>query len=399
MRGILAYARARACATYNHLVRDLKQLFLLNPEIAYLNHGSFGATPEPVFREYQRWQRELELEPTEFLGRRHNALMQAARTTLGEYLGARGQDVVFTQNVTVAVNIVARSLQLGPGDEVLSSNHEYGACDRMWRFLSRKMGFEYVTRAVRVPLASTQHLVDDFMQGVSARTRVIFVSHITSPTAVVLPVEEICRRARQAGILTIVDGAHGPGQLALNLPQVGADFYGGNLHKWLCAPKGAGFLYARAEVQDLLEPLVVSWGYESENPSGSTFVDHHEWWGTRDIAAFLAVPAAINFQQEHDWAAVRRECHAILSETVGGIVGMTGIPAFYPDDSWYVQMASAPLPPSVDVPGLQTRLYNEHRVEAPVLAWGDWKLIRISIQGYNERRDIERLLRGLQQLI
>jgi len=380
-------------------MRNLKEHFLLDPQIAYLNHGSFGATPEPVFREYQRWQRELEFQPTEFLGRRHNGLMQAARAALGGFLDVRAEDVVFTQNVTVAINIVARSLNLGPGDQVLTSDHEYGACDRTWRFLAAKRGFAYVARPVRVPLTSPEDLVGDFMQGVTARTRVIFISHITSPTAVLFPVDEICRRARLAGVLTIIDGAHAPGQILLDLASVAADFYGGNLHKWLCAPKGAGFLYARPEVQHLLEPLVVSWGYQSDTPSGSTFIDHHEWWGTRDIAAFLAVPAAIDFQKQHDWAAITAECHAMLKGALDGIVDITGMPIYYPDDSWYVQMASAPLPLAVDVAKLQTRLYDEYRVEVPVHAWNERRLIRLSLQAYNDRQDVDRLLHGLRQLI
>jgi isopenicillin-N epimerase len=385
--------------SYNDLTMSLRDLFLLDPGIVFLNHGSFGASPEPVFREYQRWQRELERQPVEFLGRRHDALMQEARTALAGYLGTKAANLVYTQNVTVSVNIVARSLDLGPGDEVLSSDHEYGACDRTWRFLSKKRGFTYTRRPIDVPLTSTSDLVERFWMGVTPRTRVIFLSHITSPTAIIFPVAEICRRARAAGIRTIIDGAHTPGQLPLDLPAVGADFYGGNLHKWLCAPKGAGFLYARPEVQHLLEPLVVSWGYESETPSGSTFIDHHEWWGTRDIAAFLAVPAAIEFQNVHNWATVRRECHDLLRETLRRIVELTRLQTFYSDDSWYIQMASAPLPAATDAALLKTRLYDEFHIEVPIVEWNGQKLIRISVQGYGGPGDLEQLLQALHRLI
>jgi isopenicillin-N epimerase len=380
-------------------MRDLKELFLLDPEIAYLNHGSFGATPEPVFREYQRWQRELERQPTEFLGRRFDSLMQDARNALGVYLGAPASDIVFMDNVTFAVNLVARSLDLGPGDEVLTTDHEYGACDRTWRFLARKRGFAYVVRPVPVPLTSTQQLAEDFMLGVTPRTRVIFISHITSPTAIRFPVEEICRRARSMGVLTLIDGAHAPGQVGLNLNSLGADFYGGNLHKWLCAPKGAGFLYARPEIQPMLEPLIVSWGYESETPSGSTFIDHNQWWGTRDVSAFLSVPAAIEFQKQHNWAGVRSACHELLKETLARVEDLTGLPTYYPDDSWYVQMAAAPLPSTMDVDGAKKRLYDEQHVEMPLIAWNGRKLARISIQGYNDGADADRLLKGLRRLL
>src|SRR5512135_360079 len=163
-------------------MRSLKQEFLLDPAVVFLNHGSFGATPRPVFAAYQRWQRELERQPVEFLGRRHDGLMRTARTALAEYFHTAPDNVVFVTNVTFSVNIVARSLELSPGDEVLSTNHEYGACDRTWRFLSKERGFKYVNQPISLPLNSREHIVEEFWQGVSPRTRVIFLSHITSPT-------------------------------------------------------------------------------------------------------------------------------------------------------------------------------------------------------------------------
>ena len=241
---------------------NLKQHFLLDPSIVFLNHGSFGATPKPVFDEYQRWQLELERQPVEFMARRFTGLMAESRAALGEYLGTHADNLVYTQNVTISINIVARSLKLGAGDEVLTSDHEYGAMDRTWRFLAKEHGFRYINQPVS--LASKEALIDSFWSAVTPRTRVIFLSHITSSTALIFPVDEIIKRARAVGIITVIDGAHVPGQIPLDLDSLGADFYGGNLHKWLCAPKGAGFLYARPEIQHLLKPLVVSWGYEPE---------------------------------------------------------------------------------------------------------------------------------------
>lgn len=385
--------------TYNSRMPSLKKSFLLDPKVVYLNHGSFGATPRLVFREYQRWQRQLERQPVEFLSRRHNELMRAARTMLAVYLGARAEDVVYAQNVTIALNIVAHSLDLGAGDDVLSTDHEYGALDRTWRFLSKERGFKYINQKIPVPLTTRDGFVEEFWRGVTPRTRVVFLSHITSPTAIIFPVEEVIRRAHEAGILTIIDGAHVAGQLSLNLESLGADFYGGNLHKWLCAPKGAGFLYARRDVQHLLKPLVISWGYESETPSGSTFIDHNEWWGTRDIAAFLSVPPAMEFQKKHHWDDVRRACHELACETLQKIESLTGMKSFYPDDRWFAQMFTAPLPNSIDVSPLQARLYDEYRIEAPLIEWNGHKLIRVSIQGYNTKRDISRLLDALKRLL
>jgi isopenicillin-N epimerase len=379
---------------------SLKSLFLLDPEIVFLNHGSFGATPAPVFTEYQRWQRELELQPVEFLARRFASLMAGSRAALGEYVGAHPDNLVYVQNATIALNIVARSLDLGAGDEVLSTDHEYGALDRTWRFLSKQRGFRYVNRQLPIPIQSARQFTENFWAGVTPRTRVIFLSHITSPTAIIFPVAEIIRRARETGILTIVDGAHVPGQIPLQLDSLGADFYGGNLHKWLCAPKGAGFLYARPEVQHLLQPLVVSWGYESETPGSSVFIDHHEWWGTRDIAAFLSVPAAIEFQKDHDWETVRGVCHELARDAQTRICEMTGIPPLHSDDpAWFRQMAAAPLPPSTDIAVLKKRLYDEYRVEIPLTDWAGRKLIRVSVQGYNTSDDIDMLCLALRDLL
>jgi isopenicillin-N epimerase len=371
----------------------LRRHFLLDPSVVFLNHGSFGATPRPVFRAYQDWERELERQPVEFLGRRFTDLMAGARSSLAAYLGTRAEDLVYTQNVTISINIVARSLELGAGDEVLSTDHEYGAMDRTWRFLSKERGFRYVNQTVS--LNSREEFVESFWQAVTPRTRVVFLSHITSPTAVIFPIEEIIQRARAAGIITVVDGAHAPGQIPLALDSLGADFYGGNLHKWLCAPKGAGFLYARPEAQHLLKPLVVSWGYESETPSASQFVDHHEWWGTRDAAAFLAVPTAIQFQREHDWGRVRSACHRLAGETEARVRQLTGLPSLYPADSWFGQFAAAPLPDSTDVQTLKRWLYEEHCIEVPIIDWRGRKFVRVSIQGYNTRGEVDALVKAL----
>lgn len=377
---------------------NLKRHFLLDPSVTFLNHGSYGATPKPVFREYQRWQRELESQPVEFLGRRHDGLMRESRETLAAYLGTRADNLVYAQNVTIALNIVAHSLELHEGDEVLSTNHEYGALDRTWRFLSGERGFAYVNQAV--DLDSHDAFVESFWRGVTPRTRVIFLSHITSPTAAIFPVEKIIQRAKQQNIITVIDGAHVAGQLPLHLEALGADFYGGNLHKWLCAPKGAGFLYARPEVQHLLKPLVVSWGYESLTPSGSTFIDHYEWWGTRDIAAFLTVPKAIQFQQEQDWDRVRSACHQLAVETWVRINDLTGLPSLHSDpETWFAQMSVSTLPADTDIVTLKRRLYDEYRIEIPLVDWHGNKLIRLSVQGYNSKRDMDTLLDALRDLL
>jgi isopenicillin-N epimerase len=377
----------------------MRDLFLLDPDVIFLNHGSFGACPHPVFAEYQRWQRELERQPVEFLGRRFNDLMREARSALGGYLGADADDLVYVTNATVGLNIVARSLDLQPGDEVVSTDHEYGALDRTWRFLCAKHSAKVIRQPVSVPIRSAEEVIEAIWSGVTDRTRVLFISHITSPTAIIFPIAPLIDRARERGIITIVDGAHAPGQIDLNLRDLGADFYSGNLHKWLMSPKGSAFLYARKEMQHLVEPLVISWGWQAEKPSASKFVDEQEWTGTRDIAAFLSVPAAIQFQHDHDWPRVRRACHELVRYAREQVSNLFSLPPLTPDDEqWFAQMSALPLP-ACDLDALKRRLYDEYRIEIPVIRWNDRCFVRISIQGYNTRADVDQLAAALRALL
>ncbi|MCJ7700218.1 MAG: aminotransferase class V-fold PLP-dependent enzyme [Anaerolineales bacterium] len=377
----------------------LKHNFLLDPHIRFLNHGSFGACPRPGFAAYQNWQRELERQPVEFLGRRALALLAEARSKLGRYLGCQPENLVYFPNPTIAINMVARSLDLSPGDEILTSDHEYGAMDRTWRFICKKTGAGYIQQPVPLPLGGQADFVEAFWQGVTPRTRVIFISHITSPTALIFPVEAICRRAREAGIISIIDGAHAPGQMAVNLEEIGADIYTGACHKWMLSPKGASFLYARPEVQGWLDPLVVSWGYDADPGfgSGHRFIDYHEWQGTRDLSAFLAVPAAIQFMADNHWDQVRAACHQLAVETRQKIDQFTGLEPICTED-WLGQMFAARLPP-VEIQSLKERLYAEHHIEVPIMEWQGQPFMRVSIQAYNTQEDVEALMEGLAALL
>jgi isopenicillin-N epimerase len=375
----------------------LRDQFLLDPTVTFLNHGSFGACPRPVFEEYQRWQRELERQPVEFIGRRYNGLMRAAREALAENVGAAADNLVYVPNATVALNIVARSLKLQPGDEILTTDHEYGAIERTWRFVCAQTGARLVTQSIPLPLTTPDEFVEALWTGVTPHTRVICLSHITSPTALLFPVEAVCRRAREAGVLTVVDGAHTVGQLPLNLDASGADVYTSNCHKWLCAPKGSAFLYARPEIQPLIEPLIVSWGYEAEVPGPSRFIDEQEYTGTRDIAAYLATPAAIEFMRANDWDHVRAECHALAIEVWQQLTTLTGLSPFSGPEH-FAQMVAVPLPPC-DVAVLKSRLYDECHVEVPIYRWQGRPVIRVSVQAYNTHSDMERLMEGLTALL
>ena len=381
---------------------SLKELFLLDPSVVFLNHGSFGACPRPVFDAYQAWQSRLECQPVQFLGRELNDSMRQARVSLGEYIHADADDLVFVPNATYGVNIVARSVELGPGDEILASDHEYGACNNTWEFVCRKTGATYIRQPIPLPATTREEILEQFWQGITSRTRLIFLSHISSPTALRIPVEEVCRRARQAGILTLIDGAHAPGQIPIDLDAIGADFYTGNCHKWMMAPKGAGFFYTRRERQPLIEPLVVSWGYSADEKTttGSKYVDNLEWTGTKDPAAMLTVPAAIQFMQDYHWDGVRLCCHELLCQALRRIGDLTGLAPVYPEgQDFFSQMAVAPIPPATDPVKLKSRLYDEFRIEIPVIEWNRQIFLRISVQGYNSQDDIDALVRALEVLL
>jgi isopenicillin-N epimerase len=380
----------------------LKEQFLLDDGVIFLNHGSFGATPRAVFEVYQEWQRRLERQPVQFTINELPDHLQTARQALAGYIGAHKDDLVYIPNATFGINVVARSLSLGPEDEVLTTSHEYGACQNVWQFLSQKRGFRYVPQLLPLPVSSNEEIVEAFWRGVTPRTKVIFISHITSSTAVHLPVETVCDRAREAGILTVIDGAHAPGQIPLDMEAIAADFYVGNAHKWLCSPKGSAFLYTRPDKQHLIEPLVVGWGWGENSifSFGSDYLDYLQWLGTNDLAAYLSVPAAIQFQAEHDWPAVRQRCHELVRQALRRICDLTGLDPLYPDDrGFYHQMGIAPLPQIEDLVAFKARLYQEYHVEVPCMQWFDRQFIRVSVQGYNTQEDIDGLLAALKALL
>ena len=382
-------------------MNDMRSLFQLNPEITFLNHGSFGATPKPVFEVYKSWLDRLENQPVLFLGREMPELLYTARAELGLYLNAGAKDLAFIPNSTYGVNIVARSVKLGPGDQILTSDHEYGACDNCWEFICKKTGASYIHQSITLPIQSDQFIVDEFWRGVGPQTKVIYLSMITSPTAVRMPVEKICELAREQGILSIIDAAHAPGQILVDLQSLGADIVFGNCHKWMLGPKGSAFLYVRPEIQEIIEPLVVSWGYRTtpETTTGSRFIDILQWTGTNDNAAYLGIPSAIQFMQDYDWSSVRLESNRLLRIAIKEICNKFDLKPLYPLEShFFAQMGIAPIP-DVNLEKLKMRLYNEYKVEVPIIQWQDKQFVRISVQGYNTIGDIEVLIGGLTELI
>ena len=372
--------------------------FLLEPDWAFLNHGSFGACPREVHDEYQRIQRQLESQPVRFIQRELPSLLRDARHRLAEFVGAGQDEVVFVPNPTFAVNALARSLTLGANDQLLTSNHEYGACLNAWRFMQERTGFEIVHQPIELPVTSNESIVEQFWSGVTERTKIIFLSHITSPTALTMPVAEICRRAKQHDIVTIIDGAHVPGQLDIDLQQLDADFYVATCHKWLCAPKGSAFLFAREKQQAKIRPLVVGWGWgqvDRQFDSGCEFVDYFEWLGTHDPSAYLTVPRAIQFQQDNAWEDVQKRCHSLASHAVDQLSEIGGVRRVH-DDQFFQQMGLVELPEGTDVKAVKLRLADEFRVEVPVFAWQSRCFVRVSVQAYNTSGDIDQLAAGLR---
>ena len=383
-------------------MNTFKAKFLLDPEVIFLNHGSFGATPGPVFEVYQDWQRKLENQPVEFLIRDFFGHLRSARERLGGFLGADPLNLAFIPNATFGVNITGKSLPFSPGDEILTSNHEYGACDNVFSFLGQKYGIKIIRKNIPLPLPTSEEILELFWEGVTEQTKLIFLSQITSSTAIRLPIEKICKRAKDAGILVLIDGAHAPGQIDLNLEEMGVNFYTGNCHKWLLAPKGSAFLYVSPENQDLIEPLVVGWGWGENCPyeSDSRFLALLEWWGTKDPAAYLSVPAAIQFQQDHQWENIREECRMLLSNTLSKIETLTGLPSIYGDNKKnFVQMAEAELPGDKHPQALQEWLYQEYKIEIPVIEWENRWFIRLSVQAYNTKNELDILFKALEKYL
>jgi isopenicillin-N epimerase len=383
----------------------MNDLFYLNPEITFLNHGSFGACPKPIFEDYQKWQVELEKEPIQFVTVKVPQLLKKSREALGKFIGAGADNLVFVPNPSTAYNIVIKNLKLCAGDEILTTNHEYGAMDRTWNYYCRRSGAKYVQQPISLPLQSKEQFIEEFWKGLTKKTKYIFISQITSPTALIFPVKEICERAKELGLITIVDGAHIPAHLDLDLSQLKADIYTGACHKWMLTPKGCSFLFVRKEIQHWFDPLIISWGYEAEFPSHSQFLDYHEYQGTRDSSAFLTVPKALEFLSANNWPEKSKACKKLIRETYLEFCDFLNTkPICTVSEEFLGQMCSIPIRTS-DVLKLKETLYHEYKIEIPViktkLAFNgttDQQFIRISAQVYNSKKDMDILKNALEKL-
>jgi isopenicillin-N epimerase len=377
----------------------LKSQFLLNPKITFLNFGSFGACPKPVFEDYQQWQRELEYEPVQFIAVNGPRYLKNSRKALGDYVGCDSDDLVFVSNPSYGTNIIAKSLKLSTGDEILATNLEYGACDKTWAYYCKKANASYVRQKITLPLTTKEKFVEEFFKGVSDKTKLIFISHLTSATGLILPVKEICDKAREMGIMSFVDGAHAPGQLPLNISDLNPDIYTGACHKWMLTPKGCSFLYVKKESQHLFDPLVVSWGYDSATPSASLFIDYHQGQGTRDFSAFLTVERAIAFLKEHNWPIVAAQCRALVQKNVARFCELLGSSPLCPvNDEFLGQLVSIPVKTN-EPEKLQRLLFESYNIEIPLMRHEEHVFIRYSINAFNSQEDLDQLYKALQEII
>ena len=379
-------------------MQNFKQYFLLRSDVTYLNFGSFGACAKPVFEKYQQFQLELEQEPVQFITINGLKYLETAREAMADYLHCHKDDLVYVTNPSYAVNAMAKSFDLKSGDEILTTNLEYGACDKAWEYYCKKTGAVYVKQPVSLPIKSKEEFVTDFFTGLSSKTKLIFISHITSSTGLRLPVEQICAFAKEKGIMTFVDGAHAPGQTPLNLQDSPFDMYTGACHKWMMTPKGCSFLYVKKEYQPMVDPFVVSWGYKALFPSHSTFLDYHQMNGTRDYSAFLTIPTAIEFMRTHNWPQVATDCRKLVQQNAPKLCELLGSSPLAPiNDDFILQLFSAEIK-ATDPEKLHRHLFDTYKIEIPVMRHGDKVYLRYSINAFNSQQDLDKLFAAIKEI-
>ncbi len=385
-------------------------LWTLDPGLEFLNHGSFGAAPRAVLEAQAEWRRRLERQPVQFF-RELEPHLDAARAAVGAFVGADPDDLALVSNATSGVNTVVRSLQFQPGDELLTTDHVYNACRNALR-LHEPRGVRVVVAQVPFPLRSPAQVIEAVLAKATPRTRLVLLDHVTSPTGLVFPVAELVRALGERGIDTLVDGAHAPGMVALDLRALGAAYYTGNCHKWLCAPKGSAFLYVRRDRQDGILPLTIGHGFNSTRTDRSRFRLLFDWTGTADPTPFLCIPVALEFLGSllpGGWPELMRRNRALAlsaqgilsealdigrpapSEMIGSLAAVPLPPLARPD------VAAPPSPPDP----VQRALLSRHRIEVPVMAFSaaPARVLRVAAQVYNSEEQVHALAAALRALL
>jgi isopenicillin-N epimerase len=391
---------------------DLARHWTLDPDVVYLNHGSFGACPRAVLERQEELRRRLEREPVRFFVREAETLLDAARDELARFLGAEPADLVPVTNATTGVNAVLFSLELEPGDELLTTDHAYGACRNALEHVARRAGARVVVAAVPFPLDAPVRVLESILAGLTSRTRLLMVDHVSSPTGLVFPVEHIVREVQERGVDVLVDGAHAPGMLPLDLDALGAAFYTGNCHKWICAPKGAGFLHLRRDRQEGVHSLPISHGLTSRRRDRPRIHDEFDWVGTGDPTPFLCVPTALAVMASllpGGWDEVRRRNRALALAGRDMLCEAMEIARPCPDEM-IGSLAAVPLPAlrppaeaiwALHADPIQDLLWDRHRIEVPVHAWPrpPHRLVRVSAQLYNTEGEYRRLASALREIV
>lgn len=382
--------------------QDLANEWDLRPGTCYLNHGSFGVSPRVVRQARRDWIDQLDQQPMDFYLRRFEDEFQQTRRRLAEFIGTQPDNLVFGENATYGMNVVANSFELTAGDEVLITDHEYGAVKRIWERKCERTGAKLITCPVSIPFCAADQIVEEIASRLTERTRMVVVSHVTSQTGTLFPVEKICDRLADHPAAVCVDGPHAPAQFSVNLDELGCDFYTASCHKWLCAPLGSGFLFAAPHWHSRVQALNLSWGRLSPNQP-ERWDEEFIWMGTRDPSSFLAIRTAIDFMESVGLDDFRARTHWLAHQALQELQDLFQTEPLYPFNknetcSWFGSMCEIPLPenlPDSDRETLQQRLWDNHGIEVPVFEFGRHKLLRVSFHLYNSQSDIRKLKQAL----
>jgi len=341
----------------------------------------------------------LEAEPVQFIAFDGYQYLADSRAALSNFVGIPDKDdVVFITNPSFAVNLIAKNFSLQAGDEILTTDIEYGACDKTWNYYCEKAGATYRRQKINLPITTKEQFISDFFEGLRPTTKAIFISHLTSTTGLIFPVKEICAIAKSKGLITIVDGAHAPAHVPLNIKELEADFYTGACHKWMMAPKGCSFLYAHKSVQTWCDPMIVSWGYKALKPSHSRFLDYNQMIGTRDFSAFLTIPVCIQFMEENNWKEVSQVCHQMVLDNAQRFYDLLNCKPLSPLTSeWIGQMISIPIA-TKEPEILQRKLFTDYQIEVPIMRQENDVYMRYSINAFNTIENLDALYHALADL-
>ena len=387
---------------------NLKNQFLLDNKVTFLNHGSFGACPKVIFDEYQLWQKKLERQPVKFLDqfRDFGPNMTNVREALSKKINCNVNNLVPVVNATTGLNAIIKSLHFKKGDEVIMSNHEYGALEKTWQFIKTKYKIKITIAKVSLPITSEEKFIKDFVKKFTSKTKILFLSHITSPTALIFPIKKLVKIAKQHKIITIIDGAHAPGHIDLNLKNLNADFYSGNCHKWMMSPKGAAFMWSSSKYKNHLDPLIVSHGWNKKSNStnqkgalgNSRFIDMFEYNGTKDPAAWLSVPASIKYINDKKNTKLFITQSKVLYDFALKLSKIFKMPLLGDRKFLPPIMISVPIPKVKEIE-FQRKLYKNYKIEIPIIPWENKSFARISYQLYNSIKDLEKLENALKKLL